>query len=255
MKHQHHNILQLMTPEGVVFHLPLAGAVSRFLAWLLDFFCIMVIHTVLRNLLSILNLVSMDLYQGVLIISFFAISILYGMILEWFWAGQTIGKRVLRLRVLDAQGLRLRFSQVAVRNLLRFVDLLPAAYLLGGVTLVISRHNTRIGDIAANTVVVVEEKTVKPDLAQVLPDKFNSLKAYPHLCARLRQKIGQNEADLALSALFRRAALDPAERVRVFESLARHFRAQVPFPQEATQGVPDEQYIRNVIEVLYKPEH
>ena len=55
----------------------------------------------------------------------FAISVGYAIFTEWFWRGQTVGKRLLRLRVIEEQGLRLQFSQIVTRNLLRFVDMLP----------------------------------------------------------------------------------------------------------------------------------
>lgn len=248
------NTLEIVTPEGVTFSLKLAGPVTRFLAWLTDFFCIMAAHQMLNNLLQLLNLVSRDLYQAVAVILFFIISIGYAIVMEWFFSGQTFGKRLFRLRVMDARGLRLKFSQVVIRNLLRFVDLLPALYLAGGIAMVLSRRNARIGDIAGSTVVVREDRVQKPDLKQVLPDKFNSLKGFPHLCARLRQKTSQPEADIALNALFRRQTLDPADRVRVFGALGRYFKERVPFPEEALDGVSDEQYIRNIVEILYRPD-
>ena len=73
---------------------------------------------------------------------------------EWYWRGQTVGKRVLKLRVMDEQALRLEFSQIVVRNLLRFVDFLPGLYLVGGTACVLSRRFQRLGDLAANTIVV-----------------------------------------------------------------------------------------------------
>ncbi|HTM48428.1 MAG TPA: RDD family protein [Bryobacteraceae bacterium] len=111
------------------------------------------------------------------------ISVGYGIVCEWRWRGQTIGKRMLRLRVMDRQGLRLQPSQIVIRNLLRFADGMPAFYLLGGVTSLINRHGQRLGDIAANTVVVRTEELPPPGLSQVSKGRFNSLAGYPHLAA------------------------------------------------------------------------
>ena len=41
-------------------------------------------------------------------------------------------------------------------------------------------------------------------------------------------------------------------RVELFSELAEHFRQQVEFPAEATDGIADEQYVRNVVDVLYR---
>ena len=78
------------------------------------------------------------------LIGYFALSIGYGMFTEWYWRGQTIRKRLLRLRVVDAQGLKLNFNQIALRNLLRCVDLLPAFYALGGAVSLLNRQSQQL---------------------------------------------------------------------------------------------------------------
>jgi hypothetical protein len=93
---------------------------------------------------------------------------------------------------------------------------------------------------------------MEPDLDQLLAGKFNSLRQFPHLAARLRQNTSPAEAGLALQALLRRDEFDPVARVEMFGDLAAHFRAKVEFPVEATDGVADEQYLRNVVDVLYR---
>jgi hypothetical protein len=86
----------------------------------------------------------------------------------------------------------------------------------------------------------------------LLAGKFNSLRQYPHLASRLRQRISPTEADIALQALLRREEFDLTARVELFVELARHFRTRVEFPAEATDGVADEQYLRNVVDILYR---
>jgi hypothetical protein len=166
--------------------------------------------------------------------------------------GQTVGKKILRLRVVDAEGMRLQFDQVVTRNLLRFVDMLPAFYFVGGVSCWINRKCQRLGDIAANTIVIRAPLVSEPDLDQLLAGKFNSLRQYPHLAARLRQRVSPGEASAALQALIRRDEFEPIARVELFEQLASHFRSKVEFPAEAIDGVADEQYIRNVADVIFR---
>jgi len=248
------NTLLIRTPEGIRFSLLLAGPVTRSLAWGIDFICISVISLALGRALSFLAVISSDLAQGVYILALFFVSVGYGIYLEWVWRGQTLGKRLLRLRVMDAEGLRLRFSQIAIRNLLRFADMLPVLYLVGGVASLVSRKAQRLGDLAANTVVIRQPKTKEPDLDQLLAGKYNSLRGLPHLEARLRQRVAPSEATLALQAVLRREEFEPAARVALFEEIARHFRLKVEFPPEATEGIPDEQYVRNVVDVLFRPD-
>src|SRR5262245_20729113 len=106
------NTLLLRTPEGVVFSQHLAGPMARFLAWLVDVLIQMTISIAILMLLGFIGVVSMDIAQALSVLAVFVISIGYSIFFEWRWRGQSPGKRVARLRVVDAQGLRLKFSQI-----------------------------------------------------------------------------------------------------------------------------------------------
>ncbi len=245
--------LSVRTPEGIEFSLQIAGPASRFLACLIDASCISAAAVFVGNLLKMVTVVSEQLGMALLVLSYFAISVGYGIALEWLWRGRTIGKRLLRLRVMDAQGLRLQFSQIVVRNLLRAVDSLPFFYMVGGVASLLSLRGQRVGDIAANTVVVRNPEIFEPNLEKLLPDKYNSLREYPHWAARLRGNVSPEEAYLVMRALLRRDQLDPVARVSLFGEMAAHLKSIVQFPQEALEGITDERYLRNVVDVVLRP--
>jgi hypothetical protein len=105
--------LTIATPEGVLFRLPLAGPASRLYAMLLD------IAIVLGTVNGIGLLVYWIFAQapgfGVMVITLaeFAIGFAYGALLEGFWNGQTIGKRLLHLRVIDQAGLPRHRNELA----------------------------------------------------------------------------------------------------------------------------------------------
>ncbi len=244
--------LAIRTPEGVSFSLPLAGPTTRFLAWGVDFGITMVAETLIMALFGFLRIISSDFAGALIILLYFGINIGYGIALEWLWNGQTLGKYLLGIRVMDVQGLRLHFSQVVLRNLVRFVDMIPALYLVGGVAMLISRRAQRLGDLAANTVVVRIRKPPEPDLEKILLDKYNSFRAYPHLEARLRQHVSPDEAVLLMQALLRRDELEPQARVALYAEIVQHFRQLVEFPEEATANLTDEQYLRNTLESIFR---
>lgn len=244
--------LSIRTPEGIVFSQLLAGPVTRFFAWFIDQLCIQLLMTILGLAMGLVGIISFQFAVAFYVIEWFVVGIGYGIFFEWNWRGQTIGKKLLRLRVVDVEGMRLQFNQIVVRNLLRFVDQLPAFYFLGGATCWLNSKCQRLGDIAANTVVVRSPRVVEPDLDQLLAGKFNSLRQFPHLAARLRQNVSPMEADVALQSLLRRDEFEPVARVELFGELAAHFREKIEFPPEATDGVADEQYLRNVVDVLYR---
>jgi uncharacterized RDD family membrane protein YckC len=244
--------LQIRTPEGIVFSQFLAGPVTRCIAWLLDLFCVIVIVRMLGFVALLMGMLSSNIAMAFYTLAYFGVSIGYAITCEWAWRGQTVGKKLLRLRVIDAEGMRLQFNQIVTRNLLRFVDALPACYLVGGLSCLLSRHCQRLGDIAANTVVVRYPPVIEPDVEQLLAGKFNSLRAYPHLAARLRQRVAPGEAAVALQALLRRKEFEPLARIELFSELATHFHSKVQFPADATDGITDEQFLRNVVDVIYR---
>lgn len=242
--------LSIRTPEGIAFDLLLAGIVPRFLGWLVDVAAVMMLASITGKLLSLLAILpSLQLFLTPIL--YFIVWIGYGIFFEWIWRGQTPGKRLFGMRVMDVEGLRLQFSQVAIRNILRAVDALPAFYLLGGIVCCLNTKCQRLGDIAANTIVVRFPKLAPPEFEGLLGNKYNSLRAYPHLEARLRQEITPAEAALALEALRRAPHLQPEASLQLFNDLATHFKQRVEFPPEATEFVSPEQYVRNVVDVIY----
>lgn len=244
--------LNISTPEGVTFALPLAGPVPRSLAFFIDLVVIFAAWNLASVFIKPLFLFLQDLALGMTILIQFAFLEGMRMVMELVWRGQTVGKKLMGLRVVDEQGLKLRASQVVVRNLLRFVDMLPAFYALGGLVSLFSPRAQRLGDLAAGTVVVRTVKTQPPDVAAVLAGKFNSFRDCPHIEARLRQKVTPEEAQLALNALVRRDDLDEEARHKIYEQLAAHFREKVKFPDDVVFGLSDEQYIRNVVETVFR---
>ena len=246
------NTLRIHTPEGITFSLLLASPIARFLAAVVDIGCVGALSTALGIVTRSLGLISMDLALAVQLAGYFVISIGYGIFTEWYWRGQTVGKRLMRLRVVDAQGLKLNFTQIALRNLLRPIDQLPALYAVGGAVCFFTRRNQRLGDIAAGTIVVRNPVFTPPDLDQLATDKWNSLRDYPHLYARLRQRVSARTASLIVDAIIRRQDLEPADRAALFRDLAAYLKNATPFPPEATDGVTDEQYVRNIADVLFR---
>lgn len=244
--------LDIATPEGVTFSLPLAGPVTRSLAYFIDYAAMSVAWNILKSFLFPLIFVSVDLGFGAMVLLQFAFIESARMVMELLWRGQTIGKKMFGLRVMDERGLKLRPAQVIVRNLMRAVDALPVFYAVGGVVSLFSARAQRLGDLAAGTVVVRSVKSAPPDVAGVLAGRFNSFRDHPHLEARLRQKVAPEEAQLALHALVRREELEEEARVKLYAQLADHFRGKVKFPDDAVFGLSDEQYVRNVVETVFR---
>jgi uncharacterized RDD family membrane protein YckC len=244
--------LTIATPEGVLFRLPMAGPASRLYAMLLD----------IAIVLGAVNGVGLLVYWifakapgfGIMVITLgeFAIGFAYGALLEGFWNGQTIGKRLFHLRVIDQDGLSLRIEQAWARNLMRVFDALPFAYLVGGISVLSSPLMQRFGDRVAGTLVVRQTPLAVPWEEFWTRQKYNSFMDYPTIAMRLRQVATPELASLIQDALRRRDELAPYARREIYRELAMYVQTEIsPFPDELVEVLSDEQYLINVAGVLF----
>ncbi len=154
--------LVVSTPERVAFQYEIAGIGSRFLAQIVDVVVISVIQLAILLLAGALGGIfnSGGLAGLVVILLSFILLVGYFLISEAAWNGQTLGKRVVRLRVVGDLGQPLSIGKAAVRNLVRIIDFLPALYAVGIVTMFSNRRSKRLGDFAAGTLVVRDRERI-----------------------------------------------------------------------------------------------
>ncbi len=144
-----------------------------------------------------------------------AASFLYQGLSETFVNGRTLGKRVMGLRAISADGSALTRRRAVVRNALRPVDFLPLGYGVGGLLACIGPCSQRLGDLVAKTIVVRERRRA-PDLGYFsIPPPAHA----PPL-ADGTVELTANERAMLVSFLERRASLTPAARARVGGQLA-----------------------------------
>ena len=96
--------------------------------------------------------------EGGEFVLFLALMLLYYFATEAAWGGQTVGKRLLGLRVAARDGGRASPGKIAARTALRLIDVLPVLYLLGFVVMLATSAHQRVGDAVAGTVVVRADK-------------------------------------------------------------------------------------------------
>jgi uncharacterized RDD family membrane protein YckC len=205
------------TPEQIALEFPLAGIGSRFLAIAFD--------SVLQ-LGALLLLVGLGLAArrfaavSVRAIGPWALAALtaglflvyngYFAIFESLWNGQTPGKRMVGLRVIDVSGRPVTVYGAIIRNLIRIVDQIPGIYAIAILSVLITRRQQRLGDLAAGTVVVHERlEAIVPVLDRV-----------PAATSHGARKLTAEEAVLVEGFLRRRADLDSWVRLRTAERIA-----------------------------------
>jgi uncharacterized RDD family membrane protein YckC len=151
------------TPELVGLEFPLAGIGSRFIAVLIDYaFQFAGVTALLLGFM--LFLPSMQKFQTLSAKWVIALIILVPFLLHWgyftlfegLWQGQTPGKRIAKIRVIQQSGRSITMFESLARNLLRAIDALPAMYVAGTISIFVTSRNQRIGDLVAGTLVVHE---------------------------------------------------------------------------------------------------
>jgi uncharacterized RDD family membrane protein YckC len=83
--------------------------------------------------------------------------LLYHPVLEVAMRGRTPGKRMAGVRLVTREGDIPGVGALVLRNLFRLIDSMPFIYLVGLITVVLTEQHVRVGDLAAGTLLVVDE--------------------------------------------------------------------------------------------------
>jgi len=159
-------VRRVATPEGVEITLRVAGPVPRALAYSLDLLLRGAVMFALMIAVSALG----NFGSAIMLLTAFLLEWLYPVLFEVLSAGATPGKRAMGLIVLNDDGTPVRWPASLTRNLLRAIDFLPFLYFIGFVAMVANRDFKRLGDLAANTLVVYrDEKSAAASIPEAGP--------------------------------------------------------------------------------------
>jgi uncharacterized RDD family membrane protein YckC len=184
---------RVATPEGVEITLRVAGPVPRALAYTLDLLFRGAIMFALMIAVSTLG----NFGSAIMLLAAFMLEWLYPVLFEVVSAGATPGKRAMGLIVLNDDGTPVRWPASLTRNLLRAIDFLPFLYFIGFVTMVANRDFKRLGDLAANTLVVYRDE--KPAAASI-PEASPIAPSIPLTLAEQRTLLDFSERSNRLTA-------------------------------------------------------
>ena len=96
------------------------------------------------------------------------LSLVYYFALEWLFSA-TLGKFVMKIRVVGTEGDPCTITESIIRNLFRIIDWLPFCYALGLLALLTTNKRQRVGDRIAHTIVtMVPERDKNPPPAPFL---------------------------------------------------------------------------------------
>ena len=150
---------EVLTPEKVPFTYRVAGVGSRCLAWFIDMLVYGMIVVAGSWMFVAFDLGMEGLGTALATIWAFCVQWGYFLLFEWLMQGQTPGKRVVGIRVIQTRGTSISFFQSAVRNLVRVVDSLPVGNVVGFLVAMTNR------EIMAGRVLLVGQSSVHHSLS------------------------------------------------------------------------------------------
>lgn len=163
---------QIETAQNISINQNTAHLGDRMLAYLLDSFIILVYIFLMYLLLITLDVDMSDMWALYMVLSLPAF--LYYVMLESFLDGKTVGKTVMKIRVVKLDGSKPSFSSYFIRWILRMVDVVISSGGIAVLTVLLRGNGQRLGDIAAGTTVISEKKriSIQDTLLRDLPEDY-----------------------------------------------------------------------------------
>ncbi|KIC41144.1 RDD domain-containing protein [Ruegeria sp. ANG-R] len=199
---------ELIPPEGVPLYLEVAGLGVRLAAQITDVGITLVAAIAALILLMSLGVAEPSTLIAIGSLLFFAIRVPYYVIAELAWNGQTLGKRLMKIKVVSHDGKSLGTHALVLRNLMKEAEIfLPATllltldaaspvatglalvWILGGLLVpLFNRHRQRLGDLMAGTHVIhLPVPVLLMDLAQVPAKETTATESFTFLTHQLDQ--------------------------------------------------------------------
>ncbi|MFD2161278.1 RDD family protein [Paradesertivirga mongoliensis] len=147
--------IRITTPQNIDIDYEYAGLGERILARLIDLGVFFVLFLAAAASEGVFHQFD-NLFKGFPIAMAFWLLLLafYDLICEAFFNGQSVGKRIMKIKVISLDGSQPSFGQYLMRWLFRIVDFGITFQLGALVSVVLTEKNQRIGDLVAGTTLI-----------------------------------------------------------------------------------------------------
>ena len=221
--------VEIVTPENISFRYRVAGPFRRLPAYLIDL-VIRIGLLVGVSMVLVMGFGAVGLQgisRGLIGVLWFLLEWFYMGVLETIFNGQTPGKRMMKIRVVTTDGQPIHAWQAILRNILRVVDAMPLPlYLVGLVTSTLNDRFQRMGDLAAGTMVVIEQTTRLQGVLNFRDTRVAAMAEQIPAHFPVSRSLG-----LALSLYVqRRKIFSPARRMEIARHLGEPLRLQFGLP-------------------------
>lgn len=250
--------IEFETPENIGIEYEVAGVGTRFVAWVVDMILLWIAAIVIFFAVLCTGVMTdrmlgdwfprPDTLEDRMQFTYYAIGVflvvnglstfLYFGLSELLSRGQTIGKRMVQIRVVRADGFSLDTGSILTRNVFRVIDNLPPLWIVP----VVSKRSQRTGDLVAGTIVVSDAPKEFGNLRKDLADRPRAdAKFYfePGVLKKLRPQ----DIEAVERLLERWASLKVDQQdtllIKMVPPLAKRLGVEEPTPTERRQFLED----------------
>jgi len=148
--------IKITTSQNIDIDYEVAGLGERIVARLIDlaiFFLILILGTFVGDLANWFT--NSGISTVIVVIIYASLFVFYDLIFEIFMNGQSVGKRIMKIKVISLDGGQPRVGQYFMRWLFRIVDfLLTWPGLVALIAAAVSEKTQRVGDMVAGTILI-----------------------------------------------------------------------------------------------------
>ena len=162
--------VSVQSATGVDLTLSIAGPGNRSYAFVIDWHLRLLLAGAWLLLAGFVLKLNLNLKSQDALLSLLPAAIIYFLyhpILEVAMRGRTPGKRMAGLRIVHRSGGAPGTAALLIRNVFRLIDSLPAFYVVGLVSCFFTVNRVRIGDMAAGTLLVLDDAAAVKSLARM----------------------------------------------------------------------------------------
>jgi uncharacterized RDD family membrane protein YckC len=249
--------LQFETPENVHVAYTPAGPGTRFIAWFVDQFFVFLFVLLVAIVLAVAGVSFagaqewMDEHSddpesvGMVMIGILFLvgglgSFGYFTFTELLLRGQTIGKKMIGIRVVKADGFALDPASVLIRNVFRVVDNLPLSWIVP----VMSKRSQRLGDMVGGTIVVNDEQPEMTSVREQLSDR-TAVEAEFRFEARALDRLKESDFETIEQLLERWPGIPEAQQQLLLGRILPPVVAKLK-----VEGPPDDRRVRFLEDLL-----
>jgi len=268
---------RLLSPEGVRLDLQIAGPALRMLAYGIDFAVVLLViallifvvfatlpigqmidkwlgsefRQTLKHMIPDRRTAGAGGYTfgyvqgtalGILLLVQFVVETGYFIFWEIVTNGRSPGKIAMGLRVVNRNALPVNSESSVIRNFMRFVDMLPANYLVGLISILFSPSGERLGDHVAGTIVI---RLDRPEAAEEL-DSLGDTAAFA-LTREQVAGIGYREMQLLRRTIRRASILTGGQRDSLISEVAETMCLRLGIA--AYPGIDHLTFLRELLEI------